>query len=278
MKTAGGLNTAIDRAIAMEAETMQIFISGPQTWKPPKLEEQDVATYKEKLEASGISPVYLHCVYLVNLASQDQTLLNRSVGSLKQYLKGAALIGAQGGIFHVGSHLGAGFEACCDGIVQAMRNVLDATPDETQLVIENNAGQGGGIGCKWDEIGYLVREINDPRVRVCMDTCHAYAMGYDIATPEGCAKAMEEFDKEVGLDKLVAVHANDSKMPLGGLRDRHENIGEGHIGLDGFRAFMSHPAVKDLPFFLEVPGFDGEGPDARNVQILKDLRKDVLGC
>jgi deoxyribonuclease IV len=277
MKVAGGLNVAIDRAIGMEVEAMQIFLSGPQTWKPPKLEPEDVALYREKLEASGIDPVYLHCVYLINLGSKDQVIVNRSIGSLKQYLKGAAAIGARGGIFHVGSHLGSGFDATAPQVIAAMTNVLEATPDDIELVIENNAGQGGGIGSHWEEIGYLIREIGSPRVKVCFDTCHAFAMGYDVASKEGCQIAMAGFEKEIGFDRLVAVHANDSKMPLGGTRDRHENIGEGHIGLDGFRCLMAHPAFADLPFFLEVPGFDGEGPDARNVQILKDLRKEVLG-
>jgi deoxyribonuclease-4 len=112
-------------------------------------------------------------------------------------------------------------------------------------------------------------------VKVCIDTCHAFAMGYDIATIEGCQLAMAEFEREIGLDRLVAVHANDSKMPLGGIRDRHENIGDGHIGAEGFKAVMSHPAVAGIPFLLEVPGIDGKGPDAENVSRLKRIRDEI---
>jgi deoxyribonuclease-4 len=144
--------------------------------------------------------------------------------------------------------------------------------------MENNAGQGGGVGTKFNELGDIIRGLDgDPRVRVCMDTCHAYAMGYDIATKEGCELAMEEFDREIGLDRLQIVHANDSKMPLGGLRDRHANIGDGHIGRDGFATVMAHPAFANLPFVLEVPGIDDQGPDRENVDRLKQIR-DAVGA
>jgi apurinic endonuclease APN1 len=125
-------------------------------------------------------------------------------------------------------------------------------------------------------LGAIIRGLDgDPRVAVCIDTCHAFAMGYDLATERGCAKAMDEFEREVGFARLAAVHANDSKMPMGTFRDRHANIGEGTIGTDGFRCLMSHRAFADVPFLLEVPGFDGNGPDAKNIRRLKQLRKEA---
>ncbi len=156
-------------------------------------------------------------------------------------------------------------------------DVLDDEPDNPSLLIlENNAGQGNCIGGKFGELGALIGGLGgDPRVGVCIDTCHAYAMGYDLATDEGCATAMEEFDREVGFGRLVAVHANDTKQPLGTFRDRHENIGEGHIGIDGFRTLMAHPAFREVPFLLEVPGFDGKGPDAKNIRRLKKIRSEL---
>ena len=157
-----------------------------------------------------------------------------------------------------------------------MREVLDYADNDALLIMENNAGQGGGVGTKFKELGDIIRGLdNDPRVKVCLDTCHAFAMGYGIASKEGCDAAMAEFEQEIGLDRLQVVHANDSKMELGGLRDRHENIGDGHIGYDGFRSIMAHPAFREVPFILEVPGIENGGPDLENVERLKKLRSDV---
>jgi deoxyribonuclease-4 len=187
----------------------------------------------------------------------------------------AHLIGAKGVIFHLGSHRGAGYEACFEQVVEYVGKVVDATPDDTWLVLENNAGQGGGIGSKFAELGRILRESRPERVRVCLDTQHSFAAGYDVKTRLGLEKALEEFDRDVGLANLVAVHANDSKSPLGGGLDRHENIGDGHIGRDGFANIISHPAFADVPFFLEVPGYDDHGPDKQNLDTLKAIRGEV---
>jgi apurinic endonuclease APN1 len=168
-----------------------------------------------------------------------------------------------------------------DGLVarigSMLREVLDDEPDNPcLLILENNAGQGNCIGGKFGELGALIRAVDShPRAAVCIDTCHAYAMGYDLATESGCSAAMVEFDSEIGFGRLAAVHANDTKQPIGTFRDRHENIGVGHIGTDGFRCLMSHAAFRDVPFLLEVPGFDGSGPDAKNVRRLKAIRKEL---
>jgi apurinic endonuclease APN1 len=197
---------------------------------------------------------------------------------LKSYLHFAGRMGVTGTIFHVGSHLGAGFSDALVARIGAMlREVLDDEPDNPSLLIlENNAGQGNCVGGTFAELGAIIRAVgNHPRVAVCIDTCHAYAMCYDLATESGCDKAMAEFDSEIGFARLAAVHANDTKQPLGTFRDRHENIGDGHIGLAGFKTFMGHPAFRDVPFLLEVPGVDGSGPDSKNIKRLKAIRKEV---
>jgi deoxyribonuclease-4 len=154
-----------------------------------------------------------------------------------------------------------------------MKRALDQAGNESLLILENNAGVGNCCGRTFGELGQLVRGLDkDPRVRICVDTCHAFAMGYDIRTVEGVADAMEEFEREIGLDRLAAVHANDSKTPLGGVRDRHENIGFGEIGRDGFAAVMAHPAFAGVPFLLEVPGMDHKGPDLENIRRLRAIR------
>ena len=276
IRTSGGMEKTFERAAAIGAEAVQLFISAPQQWKPPAISEEQVAAFRTAHDEAGL-PAFLHGVYLINLASDDPALLGRSVGSLKQYLNWGDTLGVTGTIFHVGSHKGAGFDAVVEQVCRLMREALDFASNDQLLIMENNAGQGGGVGSRFAELGAILRGLhNDPRVPVCLDTCHAFAMGYDIASREGCELAMAEFDREIGLDRLVAVHANDSKMPLGGVRDRHENIGDGHIGLDGFRTIMSHPAFADVPFLLEVPGIDREGPDVENIQRLKRLRDEVM--
>lgn len=277
VSSAGGHHLVFERARAIGAEAVQLFISAPQQWKLPALSAEQVELFRRQQAAAGI-PAFFHGVYLINFGSRDEALLGRSVASLKAYRHFAGRMGVVGTIFHVGSHLGAGFDDELVGRICGMlTEVLDDEPDNPSILnLENNAGQGNCIGGKFEELGAIIRGLGgDPRVGVCIDTCHAYAMGYDLATTEGCALAMEEFDREVGFDRLVAVHANDSKQPLGTFRDRHENIGEGHLGTGGFRTLMAHPAFRDVPFLLEVPGFDGRGPDAKNIRRLKKIRSEL---
>lgn len=275
VRTAGGVDLAIDRAQEIGAEAIQIFSGAPQAWKRKVYKPGEVESYKQKVAETGIEPAFIHGLYLVNLASQKPDLLAKSLDALTQEMQAAHLIGARGVIFHLGSHKGAGYEQCVEQLVEYVRKVVGATPDDTWLILENSAGQGGSIGSNFAELGRILRDSGSDRVKVCIDTQHAFAAGYDWTTTEGTAKAMKEFDKEVGAGNLVAVHANDSKCELAGGRDRHENIGEGHIGRQGFLNILSHPAFKDVPFLLEVPGFEDTGPDAKNVQILKALRDEA---
>ena len=269
------LYMCVDRACEIGADAIQIFASGPQSWRPGAHTDEQMARMKEHAAACGIDTVFVHGVYLINLASADETLLNRSVGSLKQYLAFCGQTGARGTIFHVGSHKGAGFDAVLAQIAAAIERVLATTPEQTWLILENSAGQGGTVGGSFAELGGIIRAVGSDRVKVCLDTCHLYAAGYDIATPDGVARTMEEFDAAVGLERLVAVHANDSKAGLGSGLDRHENIGEGQIGRAGFCAIAGHPAFRDLPFILEVPGFEGKGPDKRNVETLRAICREA---
>ncbi|MGE3075514.1 MAG: deoxyribonuclease IV [Dehalococcoidia bacterium] len=277
ISSAGGHHLVFERGRAIGAEVVQLFISAPQQWKSPACTEEQIAAFNETRERYDM-PAFFHGVYLMNFGTTDAAMLERSKASLKAYQHFAGLMGVTGTIFHVGSHLGAGFsEAMVERIGGMLREVLDDEPENPSLLIlENNAGQGNCIGGTFAELGALIRAAGShPRLAVCIDTCHAYAMGYDLATEEGCKKAMAEFDAEIGFDRLVAVHANDTKQPIGTFRDRHENIGEGHIGLAGFKTLMAHPAFREIPFMLEVPGFDGSGPDAKNVRRLKAIRKDL---
>ncbi len=272
VRTAGGVDKAVDRAEEMGAETIQVFSGAPQAWRRKNYSNEEVDAFKARLKATGIGPVFIHGLYLMNFGTDNPELLKKSQEALIAEMNSASLIGARGVIFHLGSHKGAGYEARVGQVVDQCRQVLDATPDDAWLILENAAGQGGAIGSKFAELGRIAQESGSDRVKICLDTQHTFAAGYDVKTRKGLDATMAEFDKEIGLDRLAAVHANDSKIELGGSRDRHENIGEGFIGRDGFENLLSHAAFADVPFLLEVPGFDDSGPDKANVDILKELR------
>jgi deoxyribonuclease-4 len=272
VKTAGGVDKAIDRAEEMGCETIQIFSGAPQAWRRKTYAEAEVARYKARVAETGIEPAFIHGLYLVNLATENPELLAKSYEALVAEMNAAHLIGAKGVIFHLGSHKGAGYDACFRQVVEYCAKVVEATPEDTWLILENSAGMGGSVGSKFSELGTIIRECATARVKVCLDTQHSFAAGYDLKSRDGLERVMEEFHREVGLERLAAVHANDSKCGLGGGLDRHANIGEGELGRDGFTNIMSHPAFADLPFLLEVPGLDNEGPDKANVDALKAVR------
>jgi deoxyribonuclease-4 len=275
VSTAGGLDKAVDRAQEMGAETIQIFVSSPRGWAFKPIPPSLTSAFREKAESTGIGPTFLHGIYLVNLGSPAEEQLARSVQALINYMQVAKEIGAAGVIFHAGSHLGAGFQGVFDQAIGALGQVLMASPDDVRLIIENSAGMGQHLGSSFQEIGRLVKAVSSPQMGVCLDTQHLFAAGYEVTEEAGLERVMEEFDREIGLSNLVAVHANDSKTPFASGVDRHENIGKGHMGLEGFRVIMRHTAFRDVPFLLEVPGEDGKGPDKANLDILKGLRAEV---
>ena len=271
VSASGGLEKAIDRAQEIGAETIQVFASSPRGWAfKPQLEEEATA-FRDKAEAAGISPVFLHGIYLVNVGGTAD-LVEKSVESLVNHMNVAGRIGAAGVIFHGGSHKGAGFEGVLGQATAALREVLSKSPPDVWLIIENSAGMGSHIGASFEEIARLMSEIDSPQVMVCLDTQHCMAAGYRIGDPEGIDAVTEQFDKAIGLSRLVAVHANDAKVEYGSGVDRHENIGEGYLGIEGFETIMGHSAFRDVPFILEVPGFDKRGPDKENLDRLKAIR------
>lgn len=275
VSTAGGPVTCFDRAEAIGAEAAQIFLTPPQQWRSSKVEPEAAEAFRERAKASSCGPVFVHGVYLINLATADETMLTRSTSSLKSALNSCSQLGIQGVIFHLGSHKGQGLDAVFAQICKACGDVLEATPDDVQLILENSAGAGGNIGSQFADLGRIIRSVGSDRLKVCVDTQHSFAAGYDLSSAEGLEMAMSEFEQEVGFDNLVAVHANDSKVELGAGRDRHENIGEGHIGVEAFRRMLHHRGFDDVPFLLEVPGFgEAKGPDQPNVDLLKKLRDE----
>jgi deoxyribonuclease IV len=267
-----GLHLAFERAAAMGADAIQVHPTPPHYWGSPKLDDERVERFREAAAAAGHPPFYFHAVYLINLAGDDRLLRQRSESTLAGYLAAADRLGISGVIFHTGSHKGAGFEETLPTITGHLKQVLErADPQRARLLIENNAGMGGCVGARFEELRAMMDAVGDPRVGVCFDTCHAFASGYDERTPEAARATLDEWERVVGLDRLEAIHCNDSQTGLGSNRDRHANIGLGEIGEEGFRALLHDSRLAHLPFILEVPGFQGGGPDAANLEILRRL-------
>ncbi len=275
VSTAGGISKAVARGAEIGCEALQIFGSSPQGWAFKPIPGTEIESFRQQAAERSIGSVFLHAIYLINLGTPNAANLEKGIDSLVNYMRLAADIGADGVIVHPGSHGGKGYDAAFPQTVEAINRVLDQSPEGPRLTLENMAGMGQHIGAKFEELGRILNEVDSPRLGICLDTQHSFAAGYDLTSESGINAMIDEFDQEIGLKNLVAVHANDSKRPLGSGVDRHDNIGEGFIGVDGFETIMSNPAFHRVPFFLEVPGAEGKGPDTQNVQILKDIRHRV---
>lgn len=241
-------------------------------WRRKQHSDEDTQLFRDKMAQAKLKSAYIHAVYLINLASPDDELLQKSIDTLTAELDLASRIGATGVIFHVGSHMGSGFDHALPRIAGGMREALDRTPDDAMLLIENNAGAGRSVGSTFSEIAAIVEAVDHPRVQICLDTCHAHAAGYNVATIAGLKDAIDEFQREIGGNLLRAIHANDSKTPLGSGRDRHENIGQGSIGLPAFRRMVRNRVLRKADWLLEVPGYASNGPGRADVDVLRELR------
>jgi deoxyribonuclease-4 len=273
VSSSGGIHTAIDRIADMGGESVQVFTQSPRTWRPTNHDPANFEHFRRRREEAGVKGVVCHALYLINLASPKDEFYEKSVAALRNTVDVACGIGAEGVVFHVGSHQGAGFEAGLERVIPALQECLERCTDDTWLLVENTAGTGDTIGRSVDELAAILDRLDrHPHLGICLDSCHLYATGYDVTDPEGLDRVIEEVDEKIGLDRLRAVHVNDSKEPLGSNRDRHDNIGEGLMG-DKLGVFLSHPALQGIPAVLEVPGVDGHGPDKKQVQKLKRLHK-----
>lgn len=272
VSTAGGLYKAIENARVIGAETIQIFGASPRKWDAPSPKAEDIKKYKELLKESGIGPVYLHASYLVNLASPDEELREKSVKNLIGHLSIAELIGAAGLIFHIGSGKEAPRDKALKYVAEGMVKVLNKVRGNTALVVENSAGGGQKLGGTASEIKLILKQIKSSRAKVCFDTAHAYEAGIiESYSPYNIKKLFDEWDSEIGIKNIVALHINDSKTAFNSRNDKHENIGDGYIGIEGFKNLAKENRLTDKPWILEVPGFGGEGPDKKNIDILKSL-------
>ena len=271
VSSSGGIHTAIDRAEAIGAESVQVFTQSPRTWRPTNHPAENFERFKERRAEAGIGGVVCHALYLVNLASPKADFYEKSVAAMRNTVDVACAIEADGVVFHVGSHLGAGLEKGLERVVEAMKQVLDRCSETTWLLMENSAGSGATIGRSIEELALLYDRLDGhPRLGVCLDSCHLYASGYDVTDEAALEAVLDGLDREIGLDRLRALHVNDSKVPLGSNVDRHANVGEGLMG-NKLGVFLGNARLQGLPAVLEVPGPDGRGPEKTQVAATKRL-------
>jgi deoxyribonuclease-4 len=267
----GGVKAAPERAAEIGADAVQLFVQSPRAWRFPEHDPDVLASFPERARAAGVKAALVHAVYLVNLASPDDELYRKSVETMKRTMATACAIDADGVVFHVGSHLGAGFEAGLDRAVPALAEVLELCSERTWLLVENSAGAGGTIGRSIEELATIVDRLDrHPRLGVCLDSCHLWVSGVDIRERKVLNRALREVDGAIGLDRLRALHVNDAAADLGSNRDRHANVCEGVIG-EELGQFLAHPKLQRLPAVMESDGKLGKGIEADDVRELREL-------
>jgi deoxyribonuclease IV len=273
---AGGLDKAIERGVEKGCEAIQIFNQSPRMWRPTAYGDDDFAAFKKAMKPSPIDAVLIHAVYLLNCASEDAEIRDKSRASLIQSLRVGAGIGAAGVVLHPGSAKGGEVKAAITRAGKVIKEALSET-DRCPLHLEDTAGAGGTLGRSFEELADLISAAGGGRrLGVCLDSCHLLASGYDIRTAAGLTGAMDEFDRVVGIKRLGSLHLNDSQTPLGSNRDRHANIGTGELGERGCAAYLSEPRFETLPLVIETQGPERQGPAREEVELCFKLRKRGL--
>jgi len=278
LSISGGYDKALQRVTDIGGNCLQIFSASPRGWNFAKITEETRSAFLQEKKKINIDPIYFHASYLVNLAGEER-IANLSKQSLIAELNVASQLGIRGSIIHLGSFkenspivLDVSQDKRYSFLIDNILQILTSTPKDTFFIIENAGNRK--IGQTIDEIAKIIKDINDERIKVCLDTCHLFSAGYPLRTQKELDTFLNDFDKKIGLNKLELWHINDSRDPFNALRDRHDNIGEGTIGISTFQLLLNDPKTKQLPFIIETPGFDGNGPDKKNIDILKSLRND----
>jgi deoxyribonuclease-4 len=284
MSVAGGLPRAVERAVVHRCDALQIFAKNANQWHGRTIPREEIREFRAKVEAAGIGPVVSHASYLINLATTNPALRRQSMEAMGDELDRAEALGLLGVVLHPGAYTVGGEAEGLTLIAHALLELLGARRrGRTLVLLEHTAGQGTALGATFEQLASMIAKMNDHRrVGVCLDTCHLIASGYDIGSPEGYASTFKQFGRLIGFDRLKAFHMNDSKKPLGSRVDRHEHIGQGHLGLEPFRRIVNDRRFRDLPMLLETPKGEGKatGPivvDPLDEQNLNALRALVAG-
>jgi deoxyribonuclease-4 len=269
VSSAGGISNAIDRIEAIGGNAVQIFTQSPRMWKPTAHSPEEVERFRARRKEARVRHVACHALYLVNLASRDAEIREKSFDALCATMETARAIDADSVVFHVGSHLGYGFDDAVEVVVAELRSLLELRTDRLWLCLENTAGAGATIGRSAEELAVLFDALDGHRrLGLCLDSCHWWASGVDVTNAEPLEDALAELDSRIGLERLQLLHVNDAKTELGSNRDRHEVVADGVLG-DGLATFLGHPAFRDLPAVIETWPEGGLRPD--DIDLLRDL-------
>ena len=267
------MKAAPERAEAIGADCLQLFVQSPRAWRFPDHHPEVLGSFGDRARNAGMKSWLVHAIYLCNFASPDDEIYLKSVETLRSTVDAACAIGAEGVVFHLGSHLGSGFDAGLERAAPAVELVLERCSDTTWLLVENSAGTGGTMGRSLEELAALVERLGrHPRLGVCLDSCHLWASGVDVTDAATLDALLNEFDELIGLDRLRALHVNDSMTPLGSNRDRHANLKEGLIA-DGLSVFLGNKRLQHLPAVVETEGQHGKGADEHEIRKLRELWK-----
>jgi deoxyribonuclease IV len=278
VSVAGGFPKAIERGDSIECRAIQVFVKQNTRWDAPALAPSEAARFRADLRKSGIQACIAHNIYLVNLASDNPEFRQKSVADMVDEVGRCDALGIRALVAHPGSHGGSGAQAGIVRIAAALDIILGATAgSRCRILLETTAGQGASIGASFEELAAIIRQVkNKRRIGVCLDTCHVFAAGYDIRTRVGYQRMWADFEANIGLQKLGAIHLNDSRKPVGSRVDRHEHIGKGHLGLEPFRFLMNDPRLRDVPMILETEKDPDMAHDRENLATLRSLVRNHL--
>lgn len=273
VSSGGGFCKALDRAESINCTAMQVFVKGNTRWAWPPLKPDDVKEYRERIKKSPVKAVTAHTIYLVNLCSNNPEFVRKSVEDMIDEITRCEALGIPGLVMHPGAHCGAGTECGIEQVAAALDLVFANTADaKCRVLLETTAGQGSTVGGKFEHVAEIMKRIkNKKRVGVCLDTCHVFVAGYDIRDKTTYDAMWAEFDKQIGLEHLRAIHLNDSKKGLGSKADRHEHIGKGEIGIETFRLLMNDMRFRGIPLILETEKDPDMKHDVENLAVLRGL-------
>ena len=270
LSTKGGLHTVFERAAIIGANALALWAKNGNQWKGKELTDDDVKLFAEK---RTVKPVFTHTSYLINLATTNKEFHRKSIAAMIDELDRAERLGIGAVVLHPGAHMGAGANAGIDQIARSFDEIHAAIPrHKVVTLLETSAGQGSCVGCTFEELGQIIARVDDKkRLAICVDTCHVFAAGHDIRTPDGYERMVGEIEHHIGVNRVGLFHLNDSKKPLGSRVDRHEHIGEGQIGLEGFRLLLNDERFRGVPKLLETPKKIEHESDRRNLATLRSL-------
>src|SRR3990172_1718355 len=268
---AGGFSKILERAEVRGCEAIQFFSRNPRGWKYEALDLKEVESFRSLIRSSGLFPVFVHLPYLPNIATTKSKFYKRSVDSIVTDLERAEQLGAHYLIIHIGHRMESSEEEGIEAVSQGVNRAFEKAKSQVSLLLENTAGQGSEIGYRFEQIEKIITGVDEEkRMGVCLDTAHTFEAGYDLSSKDGLDRTLESFDRRLGLNRLHLLHLNNSKTPLGSRKDRHWHIGEGYIGVEGFRYIVNHPSLRQLPGIMETPRTDTV-EDLKNMKVVRSL-------